>query len=237
MHIECRLRGIAASLRGAGTLVASATPCCLQRCMRSGGLEHPRSTPASGQQTPRALSRSSGPCAARPPPPSPPSARRPGRAAHPAHPPTAHPPAQISTDVMSPVASASAVSGTECSIAESALLGTRICCSRQSLGEPGCEEARLGARTCAAPPVLDCRRLMKLPLALAAGCASVPAIDQCMHSASLSSRKLAPLMTMYDSSPPMIPAAPVTAAFSGGAPQQHRDVQPHCCCLVQLPET
>ena len=66
-------------------------------------------------------------------------------------------------------------------------------------------------RACAAPPVLDCRRLMKLPPA-PLGCASVPAIDQCMHSASLSSRRLAPLITMYDSRPPMIPAAAVKAA-------------------------
>ena len=35
---------------------------------------------------------------------------------------------------------------------------------------------------------------------------SVPAMDHCMHSATLSSRKFAPLMTMYESRPPMIPA-------------------------------
>ena len=49
----------------------------------------------SDQQIRRALSQSLGPYAARPPPPSQPSARRPGRAAHPAHSPMDHPPAHI----------------------------------------------------------------------------------------------------------------------------------------------
>ena len=45
--------------------------------------------------------------------------------------------------------------------------------------------------TCAAPPVLDCMRPMKLLLALPLlpnGCVSVPEMDQCMHSASLSNK-------------------------------------------------